>query len=274
MSTITDSLYVSTSQNNCFDNYYYDNQYCTDYPSPMSSPNSPDLSEISGNQNEGKSNNFSYFSDSWDYCNSPCSTTFSDDIDIDIDTTSERSYTNNNNAYAPLSPLDSSQCEQSRKMSKKRSFSEVEDIDVFSNIDKMNEEEIDNYLNSIDLDLYPKVKSSSELLIFSPLAMKRFKLSDRKSSKGKENNYNCFNLEDDTNTPRIVEITDDEYINGNITQEKSSQYSSNFNTKSPIFYSPSCTVNNNSYCDASPVSSFYNSSLSQQSTCYIPSLKI
>jgi len=260
MSIITDSLSISTNQNNYFDGYYCDNQFCTDYPSPISSPNSPDFSEISGCQEgEIKSNN--YFQDSCDYCNSPCSTTFNDDIDIDINNTSERSYTTDN-TYVPLSPIDSSQYEQTNKISKKRSFDEVEDTDIISNIDTMSDEEIDNYLNNIDLDLFPKVKSSSELLIFSPLAMKRFKLSNKKSNEGEKSNYNCFDLEDDTNTPRIVEITDDEDMYKNISQE-SSEFSSNINTNTPMYFTPSYSSNNT--CFTSPISksnNFYNYSSS------------
>jgi len=175
MSTITEPLIVSTT--NPQNSYYYDSNFCdnknfTDYPSPVSSPDSPMLSE----DTELKSNNYSYC----DYCASPCSITSDDDdvdIVIDLNTPSERSYTNNNTYTNINNSLQQNNSCISTKNKRKRSFSEVED-NVFCNIDNMSEEELDSYFDSIDLDLFPKVKSSSELLIFSPLAMKRFKLSN------------------------------------------------------------------------------------------------
>jgi len=216
-----------------------------DYPSPKSSPSSPELTEILENQTNRKSNDYSLFSDNDNYCASPCSS-YNYDIDIDIDTTSERSYTNmntyintNNNKIhinTPLSPLESSQqYVPTKKINKKRSYSEVEDTNVFTNLDTMDEEEMDEYLDNIDMDLLPKVKSSSELLIFSALSMKRFKLSNRKS-KGERNNYNCFNLNDETNTPKIVELSDDEDVNQKISNE-TSVFSTNFDYIHSIYKS-------------------------------------
>jgi len=240
MSIITDPSFISNSNvrqsTYCFDGCYCENQYCMDYPSPKSSPSSPELTEILENQTNRKSNDYSLFSDNDNYCASPCSS-YNYDIDIDIDTTSERSYTNmntyintNNNKIhinTPLSPLESSQqYVPTKKINKKRSYSEVEDTNVFTNLDTMDEEEMDEYLDNIDMDLLPKVKSSSELLIFSALSMKRFKLSNRKS-KGERNNYNCFNLNDETNTPKIVELSDDEDVNQKISNE-TSVFSTNF----------------------------------------------
>jgi len=268
MSSITEPLFVSTSnlrQNQyCFDGCCYDNQGYTDYPSPMSSPNSPDLSDYSENNcdinNCNTCNNCSCFSDMYDYCASPLSPASNDDIDIEIDlntnTTSQGSYTNmyqytNNNITNNSRYTDSSVSKKSRK----RSFSEVEDVDIFSKIDSMNEEEIDDYLNNIDLDLFPKVKSSSELLIFSPLAMKRFKLSNNKKSMLNENNYNCFDS-NNINTPEIVEIVD----------EEDSQYSSSEESMSSIPSNASSISSSNIFCSCSPIIS---SQQQQSMSCLI-----
>ncbi|ORY21392.1 hypothetical protein LY90DRAFT_707471 [Neocallimastix californiae] len=235
MSIITDPSFISNTnirQNTyCFDGCYCENQCCVDYPSPKSSPSTPELTEILENQTERKLKDYSLFSDIDNYCASPCSS-YNYDIDIDIDTTSGRSYTNmntyintNNNKIrinTPLSPL-----ETTKKINKKRSYSEVEDTDIFTNLDTMDEEEMDDYLDNIDMDLLPKVKSSSELLIFSSLSMKRFKLSNKKS-KGEKNNYNCFNLNEEINTPKIVELSDDEDAHQSISNETSSVFSTNF----------------------------------------------
>ncbi|OUM60822.1 hypothetical protein PIROE2DRAFT_62906 [Piromyces sp. E2] len=258
MSTISEPLFVSTTnlrQNQySFDGCYYDNQGYTDYPSPMSSPNSPDLSEISGNNSDcGNNCHCSYFTNVYDYCPSPLSPASNDDIDIDIDidtnTTSQGSYTTMNQ-YTNTNTTNNSlysDCSVSKK-SRKRSYSEVEDVDIFSDIDCMNEDEIDNYLNNIDLDLFPRVKSSSELLIFSPLAMKRFKLSNNKKSMLNENNYNCFESINN-NTPQIVEITDEEEEDNQYTSSEESMSSLSSNASSISSSSSSSNI----FCSCSPI---------------------
>jgi len=282
MSEINDHLFVSNSNSQstyCFGGCCCDNQYCVDYPSPQSSPSTPELNDISENQTDMETNDYSLFSCNNNYCASPCSTTFSDDINIDLDTTSERSYTNTNSytnsninlhMEIPISPVDSTCFISPKKLNKKRSFSEVDDAEVFNNLDRMSEEEMDNYINNIDLDLFPKVKSSSELLIFSPLSMKRFKLSNKKS-EGLENNCNCFNPKDDIDTPRIVEINDDEDINQNFNEDvnqslssdtTSSKFLKNLNNKIPFCDFDNSLINssissNDSYCYSS--SSFMSS---------------
>jgi len=239
MSIINNSLSISTS--NLQNDYSYDNCYCnnqtfTDYPSPMSSPNSPDLVDISRNNENLQYNNNPYSSDSYDYCASPCSIITNDDIDIDIDldTTSEGSYTTsytNTNTYYE---------NDLTRNSKKRSFSEVDDY----NIDSMDDEELESYYENIDLDLYPKVKSPSELLIFSPFITKRFKLYDHKKSIQDETNYGL-------NTPKIVEITDDD--ESIITCSSSDEYM-------PSESFPTSLNNGSSYISSSESSSndFYN----------------
>jgi len=200
MAIINNSLSVSTSylQNDCsYENCYCNNQAFTDYPSPMSSPNSPEMVDISRNNENPQYSNTPYSPDSYDYCASPCSIITNDDIDVDLDTTSERSYTTT--SYTNINISDN-YCENgSTRNSKKRSFSEVDDYDI----DSMDDEELESYYENIDLDLYPKVKSPSELLIFSPFVMKRFKLYNHEKSIKDESNY-------ELNTPKIVEITDDD----------------------------------------------------------------
>jgi len=272
MSEISDHLFVSNSNSQstyCFGGCC-DNQYCVDYPSPQSSPSTPEFNDISDNQTDMETNNYSLFGCNNNCCASPCSTTYSDDINIDLDTTSERSYTNiksytnpdiNLHMEIPLSPVDSTYCSSPKKLNKKRSFSEVDDAQTFNSLDTMSEEEMDNYINNIDLDLFPKVKSSSELLIFSPLSLKRFKLSNKKSN-GIESNYDCFNPKDDIDTPRIVEINDDEDINQSFDEDvnqnlsfdkTSSKFLRNLNSKIPCYdfdnsFIKSSISSNNSYC--------------------------
>ncbi|ORX76521.1 hypothetical protein BCR32DRAFT_271234 [Anaeromyces robustus] len=301
MSIVTDPLLVSSinyDQDTCnCEGCYYNNQIYTDYPSPVSSP---DFSEISENQAEIKScnDNSPYYSDTFEYCDSPSSITENEDIEIEIDlnndnntTTSKRSYTNMNNddiytnptttnnnktnnkryprCFTPTSPVNSM---SSLKTSRKRSYSEVEDTSIFSNIDSMNEEDIDTYLNNIDFDLFPKVKSSSELLIFSPLAMKRFKLSNRSKQnnhnyQGEECNSNYFDSENIYNTPRIVELSDDEDIS-----QYSSQNSVISNHTSTPLYPNSCqsfSVSSEACCfnvNSSPFMSYQQQQ--QQESCF------
>lgn len=268
MSVINNSLSVSTSN---FENEYgFDSCYCnncnnqtfTDYPSPMSSPNSPELNDTTRNTENAQSNNNPYFSDSYDYCASPSSIITNDDVDIDVDisTTSDGSYTtsytnaNTNNTY----------CENcSPRKSKKRSFSEVDGSDTCYDVDSMNDEELESYYNNIDLDLYPKVKSPSELLIFSPFVMKRFKLYDHKKSIQDDSNYNTFGY-NGLNTPKIVEITDDEESSFTSSDESMPSESSFIPLVNTTHSNSSSQESINTFCSCSP----FISSLQQQKSTY------